>query len=170
MSAVMNKSASRRRRNKRVALLTAGLLLVGGGAAFAYWSVGGAGTGTAATGTTSNILPVQTTTVTDMHPGDTAQSLSGNFTNGDEGPVYVGTVTARIASVTMSAGPAAGTTAGTCDATDYTLAGAVMPVNAEVQVGFKQGAWTGATIKFNDKPTNQDACKGAIVNLAYTIG
>ncbi len=165
MSTVLNTGASRRSRTKRVALVTAGLLLVGGGAAFAYWTVGGAGTGTAATGTTSNILPVQTTTVTDMRPGDSAQSLDGNFTNGDDGPVYVGTVTASIASVTMAAGAADGT----CDATDYTLAGAAMTVDAEVPVGFRQGAWTGATIKFNDKATNQDACKGATVNLAYTI-
>lgn len=165
MSTVSNNEISRRGRTKRVAWATTALLLVGGGVAFAFWTAGGAGTGTAATGTTSPILPVQTSIVTDMHPGDTAQPLSGNFTNGDDGPVYVGTVTASIASVTM----AAGAEAGTCDASDYTLAGAAMAVDAEVPVGFRQGAWTGATIKFNDKPTNQDACKGAIVNLAYTI-
>ncbi|MDO5753418.1 hypothetical protein [Arthrobacter sp.] len=171
MSAVQNENAPKSGRSKKILWLTAGLVLVGGGAAFAYWTVGGAGTGSAATGTTSNILPVQTTTVTDMHPGDTAQALSGNFTNGDEGPVYVGTVTASISSVIKAApgisGPAP---TGTCDASDYTLDGAVMTVDAEVPVGFKQGSWSGATIKFNDKPTNQDACKGAIVNLAYTIG
>jgi len=45
-----------------------------------------------------------------------------------------------------------------------------MTVNAEVASGTGVGAWTGATIKFNDKAgTNQDACKGATVNLAYTV-
>lgn len=166
MSTAMNKNVSKRGRTKKIAWVTAGLLLVGGGVAFAYWTVGGSGTGTAATGTTSNILPVQTSVVSDMRPGDTAQALSGNFTNGDDGPVYVGTVTASISSVTIAAGAAAGT----CDASDYTLAGTVMPVNAEVPVGFRQGAWTGATVQFNDKASNQDACKGAIVNFAYTIG
>ena len=167
MSAVQNENAPKSGRTKKILWLTAGLMLVGGGVAFAYWTVGGSGTGTAATGTTSNILPVQTSTVTDMHPGDTAQTLTGNFTNGDEGPVYVGTVTASIDSITLAASAAPGT----CDATDYILANAVMNVDAEVPVGFRQGAWSGATIKFNDKPTtNQDACKGAIVNLAYTIG
>jgi len=55
-----------------------------------------------------------------------------------------------------------------CDATDYTLAGAAMAKNAEVPAD-DTGTWTGATIKFNNKATNQDACKGATVNLAYTV-
>jgi hypothetical protein len=29
--------------------------------------------------------------------------------------------------------------------------------------------WGGATIQFNNKVTNQDACKLATVNLAYAI-
>ncbi len=45
-----------------------------------------------------------------------------------------------------------------------------MNVDAEVPAGTSQGSWSGATIKFNNKATNQDACKGATVNLAYTIG
>lgn len=165
MSTVLKKIAATSRRKKTVALVTAALLAVGGGVAIAYWTVGGSGTGTAATGTTSNILPVQTSVVTDMHPGDEPQPLSGTFTNSDEGPVYVGTVTASIASVNK----ANGAPDGTCDATDYTLVGAAMTVDAEVPVGFRQGTWTGATIQFNDKTTNQDACKGATVNLTYTI-
>jgi hypothetical protein len=134
--------------------------------AYAYWTVLGSGTGsgTAATGT-SNLTVVQTTVLTPMYPGDTAQTLSGNFTNPNPGPVYVSTVTASISSVTK----ATGAPSGTCDATDYTLANATMTVNAEVAAGTAKGAWTGATIHFNDKVTNQDACKGATVNLAYSI-
>jgi hypothetical protein len=64
---------------------------------------------------------------------------------------------------------ATGAPAGTCDATDFTLANAAMTVNAEVPVGSGQGSWTGATIKFNNKATDQDACKGATVSLAYAI-
>jgi hypothetical protein len=44
-----------------------------------------------------------------------------------------------------------------------------MTVNAEVASGNAKGSWTGATIKFNNKASNQDQCKGATVNLAYTI-
>ena len=44
-----------------------------------------------------------------------------------------------------------------------------MTVNAEIAAGTGKGLFTGATIKFNNKATNQDACKGAPVNLAYAI-
>ena len=128
--------------------------------------MGGAGTGTAATGTVANVTVVQTSVVSGMAPGDSAQALSGNFTNPNAGPVYVGTVTASISSVTK----AGGAPAGTCDASDYTLANAVMTVNTEVPAGTAQGSWSGASIKFNNKASNQDACKGATVNLAYTVG
>ena len=100
-----------------------------------------------------------------MSPGDTAQTLSGTFTNTNSGPVYVTSVVASISSVTK----AGGAPAGTCDATDYTLANATMAVGAEVPAGTGVGSWSGATIKFNDKVTNQDACKGATVNRAYVI-
>ena len=79
--------------------------------------------------------------------------------------VQTSTVTASISSVTK----AAGAPAGTCDATDYALAGATMTVGHEVAAGSGVDAWTGATLKFNNKATAQDACKGATVNLAYTI-
>ncbi len=147
-------------------VLSAAIVLAGGGAAYAYWTAGGSGTGTAATAAaTTGVTVVQTSTVSAMKPGDTAQTLAGNFTNTNGGPVYVTSVTASIASVTK----AGGAVAGTCDATDYTLANAVMTVGAEVPNGTAQGAWTGATVKFNNKATNQDQCKGATVNLAYTV-
>jgi len=100
-----------------------------------------------------------------MYPGDSAQTISGNFDNPNPGPSYVSTVTASISSVTK----ATGAPAGTCDATDFTLASAAMTVGAEIPVGSPVGAFTGATIKFNNKTVNQDACKGATVNLAYAI-
>ena len=135
-------------------------------AAIAYWTAGGAGTGSAATGAGfTPLTAVQTSTVSNMFPGDTAQTLTGNFTNPNAGPAYVATVTASIVSVTKATGAAPGT----CDATDYTLANAAMTVNAEVLAGTARGAWTGATIKFFNKSTNQDQCKGATVNLAYAI-
>ncbi len=152
---------------KTTAIIVAAVtVLAGGGAAFAYWTAGGSGTGSASTtAATSGLTAVQTSTVTAMQPGDSAQTLSGNFTNPNSSPIYVSTVTASIASVTK----AGGAVAGTCDASDYTLANATMTVNAEVAAGSAKGAWTGATIKFNNKATSQDQCKGATVNLAYAI-
>jgi hypothetical protein len=145
-----------------VALLA---LLAFSGVALAYWSASGAGTGTAqaAAGTTPVVVN-QTTVLTAMYPGDTAQTIGGNFNNPNSGPVYVTTVTASIASVTKAGIPAVG-----CDATDFTLSPAVATVNAEITAGNNQGAWTGPKIKFNDKVTNQDACKGVTVNLGYSV-
>jgi hypothetical protein len=138
------------------------LLAIGGGA-YAYWTVSGSGTGSASTGTVAGSITVhQTSTVTNLRPGGTAQALSGNFDNSDASPVYVTSVTVSIASVTTVP------TGGACSASDYTLTGATMAVGAEIPAGSAQGHWTGATIAFNDKPAaNQDTCKGATVNLAY---
>jgi hypothetical protein len=136
-------------------------------AALAYWTAGGSGSGSAsAAGAQSALTANQTTTLTAMYPGDSAQTITGNFDNPNSGPVYVSTVTVSIASVTK----ASGAPAGTCDATDFTLASAAMTVNAEIPTGSAKGSWTGATLKFNDKTaTNQDACKGATVSLSYAI-
>ena len=160
----MRKNSKR----KIAATIAITAILVGGGgaAAIAYWSSGGSGIGSATTGTNSGVTAVQTSTVASIVPGLAAQTLAGNFTNPNTSPTYVTSVTASIASVTK----AVGAPAGTCDSTDYTLASATMTVGAEVATGAAKGAWTGATIAFNDKvAVNQDACKGATVNLAYAV-
>lgn len=161
-----SRRAPRSARSRRAAgVLTAALFLVGGGAAYAYWTVSGAGSGSVTTADVDSVTINQTSTVTDLAPGVAAQTLSGDFDNPNDGPVYITSVTVSIDSVTK----AAGAPAGTCDASDYTLTGATVPVGTEVASGDGKGAWTGATIAFNNKPTtNQDACKGATVNLSYT--
>ena len=134
------------------------VLLVGGGAAFAYWTNTGAGTGDAATGTNVPVVVNQTSTITGMAPGIAAQTLSGNFDNPNAGPVYVASVSATVT----------GTDKAGCTAADYTVAGTAT-VGAQVAAGTGQGSWSGLTIQFNNK-TNaiQDACKNAVVNIAYT--
>jgi hypothetical protein len=142
------------------------LLLAIGGGAYAYWTLSGSGTGSATTGTVSGSITVHQTgpAITNLRPGGTAQILSGNFDNSDASPVYVTSVTVSIASVTK----AVGAPSGTCDNTDYTLTGATMAVGVEIPAGLAKGAWTGATIAFNDKAAvNQNACQGATVNLSY---
>jgi hypothetical protein len=62
-----------------------------------------------------------------------------------------------------------GAPSGSCGTGDYTLTGATMTVGAEVPSGSAKGAWTGATIAFNDTGSLQDACKGATVAITYTI-
>lgn len=154
-----------RRKKKIVAVVAGAAVLAGGGVAYAYWTAGGSGTGSAATGTSTPITANQTSVITGMRPGDSAQTLSGNFTNTNGGPVYVTSVTASLGAVTK----AIGAVAGTCDATDYTLATPVATVGHEVANGTGVDAWTGPTIKFNNKATNQDQCKGASIAINYTV-
>lgn len=151
---------------KRAGAVIAVAVVAVAGAAYAYWTAGGSGTGSASAASAQTPLTVnQTTTLVPMYPGDSPQTISGNFNNPNSGPIRVGTVTASIGSVTK----AGGAPAGTCDATDFTLASAAMSVDAEVAAGNGVGAFTGATIRFNNKASNQDACKGATVNLAYSV-
>jgi hypothetical protein len=153
-----------KRRATKVVALAAVIVLAGGAAAFAWWTAGGSGTGSATTGAASAVTVVQTSAVTGLAPGVSAQTLSGTFNNPNSGPVYVGTVTVSIASVTK----AVGAPAGTCDNTDYTLSSNPLAYDAEVLAN-DTSAWTGPAIAFNNKASNQDACKGATVNLAYSV-
>lgn len=61
---------------------------------------------------------------TAFYPGDSAQTISGTVTNNAANSAYVNTVTVSISGVTGGAG--------SCDATDYTLADPVMTVAADV--------------------------------------
>lgn len=145
-------------RVRAIIVATVAVLLMGAGAAFAYWTIGGDGTGAADTGTNAAIVVNQTSTVTGLAPGLPAQPLSGNFDNPNAGPVFVAAVTVVVT----------GTDQVGCDATDYTIAGTA-PVEAQVPAGNAVGAWSGLTIQFNNKAgTNQNACMNATVHIAYT--
>ncbi len=151
-------------KRRSVGLAVASVLILSAGA-YAYWTAGGSGSGSAAAGTTTPLTVNQTTSLTAMYPGDTAQTISGTFDNGNSGSIHVTTVTAAISGVVKDAGAVAGP----CTAADFTLANAAMTVNADVAAGSSVGAWTGATIKFNNTGANQDGCKLATVSLSYTI-
>ncbi len=152
-------------RKKTVTIAAAALIVaVGTGTAYAFWTAGGTGTGAAPTGTSSPLTVNDTTTLTAMFPGDSAQTLTGDFDNTSSGPIHVASVTVSISGVTKAVGAV-----GACTAADYALTGTTMTVNANVPVGAGQGAWEGATIQFNNTSANQDGCQGATVNLAYTV-
>jgi hypothetical protein len=153
------------------------VLVVGSGVAYAFWTAGGSGSGNAnaAAGTTPVTAYQTGPALLPMYPGDSPQTISGDFTNTNSGPVYVTSVTASIASVSKAGVPAVG-----CDATDFTLnnlgsTGPTAAVGAQIPVGsatIHTGAWTGITIQFNNKSGltgNQDACKGVTVNLSYSV-
>lgn len=158
------------KKSKKILAAAAIIGLAGGGVAYSYWTNSGTGPGTATTGTNVPITLVQTSTaITNMAPGVAAQALSGTFNNTNAGPVFIKTV---VATVTGTEKPV-GTPNPGCTATDYTIAGtsvvqgAVAGVGAQVPVG-SAGTWSGLTIAFNSTANNQDACKGAVVTIAYT--
>lgn len=152
----------RRLTKKTITVLTAAtLVLAGAGAAYAYWTNTGAGTGTATSGTNAAVT-VNQTAVTGLYPGQSAQTLSGTFTNPNAGPTYVAAVTATGYTI-----DAAHVTAGcTVGGGNYTLGGTAT-VGADIPAGTNQGSWTGLTITMNNLGTNQDFCKGAIVTITY---
>lgn len=100
--------------------------------------------------------------MTGMAPGIAPVAITGIVTNDGTGSTFVAAVTVSIASVTKN--PAAGP--GTCDASDYVLLGVAMPVGLTLAQG-ESADFTGAQIGFNDTTTNQDACRGSVVNLHY---
>lgn len=140
--------------------MSAVLLFAFAGVAYAYWTNTGSGTGTAATGTNVPVTVNQTTVITPMYPGQTAQTLAGTFTNTNPGPTYVTAVTAT--GYTIDSGHAGCTIV----QGNYTLGGTAT-VGANVLTGASVGAWSGLTITMNNLVTNQDACKGATVTITY---
>lgn len=156
-----------RRRRRRALVATWALVVAGGtGVAYSYWTSDGTGTGTAATKTSQLAITVtQTSVVADLRPGGPAVTLEGTIDNpASNGDVHVDDLLVSIDSVVdgLSA-PIVG-----CDATDYTLSAASVTLNIDVAEGTSE-SWTGPTISFNNKAgVNQDACKDATVNLAYS--
>jgi hypothetical protein len=149
---------------KRLAgfFLASFVTLAGAGAAFAYWTAGGTGNGTAATGTTTNVTVNQTTTVAGLYPGDTI-ALAGTFTNTNAGSVYVTAVTASIGTFDI---PGTGG-APDCTNADFTISGTA-PVGAEIAHG-TGGSWSGLSINMLDTALNQNTCKSlTTIPISYT--
>jgi hypothetical protein len=150
-------------KRKVAATIAITAILVGGGgaAAIAYWSAGGTGTGSATTGTSSSITVNETAPIGNLTPGGTTVALSGTFTNLNSGPVTITSVTATITGTSVSG----------CLASDYSLSNAgvaTVPSGAtSVLSGTNVGAWSGLTLSMANTALNQNACKGATVNISY---
>ncbi|HWD82463.1 MAG TPA: hypothetical protein VG497_26370 [Kribbella sp.] len=146
-------------RKKKIIIAAAATLVIGAGSAFAYWSTTGTGNGSGATSAGASDLTItQTSTIANMFPGDSPQTIGGTVKNNATNSAYVNDVTVSIASVTAT---------GTCSASDYTLTTPVMHIGQELAAGATV-SFSGAKIQFNNKTdANQDGCKGATVNLSY---
>ncbi len=159
------KSSSRKK--KSAAFVAAGVIgLATAGGAYAYWTSLGGGTGTATTRAgASNVFLVTGGSATAMYPGDSAQTITATVKN-------TGTENYKIQAVKAYVT----TNKADCDGTDYKLNGAVAPVSEATAaslgvtpVDLAPAATTTVdyTLQFNNKTTNQDACKGATVTINY---
>jgi hypothetical protein len=131
-------------------------LALASGVAFAYWTSSGSSTGPAAAGTTSSVTIAQTGTITGLYPGGPAQTIAIDITNPNAGAVTLAGVTATVS----------GTSDPGCTALDFAISGPVY--GGGVIAGGAITPASGATISMlNRTAVNQDACKGATINLAF---
>jgi hypothetical protein len=134
-----------------------------GGVAWAYWTQGGSGSGSAAVGTSSAITVNQTGSPSGLYPGGPATALAGTFTNTNAAAVNISSVTAAVhafASHTLDA------TKPDCTQADFAIAG-TSGANT-VPSGTTVGAWSGLTVRMLDNGLNQDNCKGVAITIDYT--
>ena len=113
---------------------------------------------------TPTLVVTQSSNVTDMGPGLATIPIAGIVTNGGSQGTFVTEVVVRIAFVSK----APDAPVGVCKPSDYVLesprmaVAAIVPPDAAVE-------FHGAGVGFSDRAINQDACKGAIVHLAYDV-
>lgn len=161
----MNKHKNRKRSLIVLALLLVGAVTAVGG--YAYWTSSGSGTGSATADTTVTLRVNQTSTLGLLYPGGPAQALSGNFDNANAAAVTIASVTAIVSSVTPLAGSTfAGNGKPDCTVGDFTIGGTA--AGSTVPAGSGVGSWSGLTIQLRNTAANQDNCKGATANIAYT--
>jgi len=147
-----------RHRRGRTAALAVALLLLSAGL-----SAGRPGESSAEpTDASSCITITQTSPLIGLAPGIAPAAITGQITNHWADTIFVTTVTVSIASVTK----APGARDGSCDTSDFLLAQPDMPVGVTIAPG-GTADFTGASIGFNNKSVNQDACQGATVELHY---
>lgn len=161
-------------RSKLVVGATVAALAVGSStAAYAFFSTSGTGNGSSSTtGGVSGGLTFVGSPSAALFPGDNPAPINGTVTNSSTTQsAYVAAVHAYLTVVKATGAPA-----GTCDATDYLLAGSATAASPATEVAatftatdLTAGASAPFTIalKFNDKTTNQDSCKGATVTINY---
>jgi hypothetical protein len=150
-------------KKRAVAVLTAILAISVGVAAYAYWT--GGGTNTQSVATDNGLKPVKavvTSGLTGLRPGNVV-NVAGDFDN-----------TANLESVAHVAGLTAaitGTDKPGCDKTWYSVAQQPSVDTPDVPHGAEGGAWSGLQVSMSDlATTNQDACKGANLQLTFTVG
>lgn len=157
-------SRAMRLKQKAVVVYAFFLVVAISGIAFAFWTAGGAGSGTASAGTTANVTVNQTGSPTGLFPGATT-ALSGDFDNPNSGSVYVTAVTASVTPFSVQGDG----TKPACTQADFSISGTAN-VGTEIVPGSGVGTWSGLSLTMIDAATNQDNCKTITVAITYAAG
>jgi LPXTG-motif cell wall-anchored protein len=153
--------ASRRRRTRAAALV---MILSMVGAAFAISPEPPATAETSNCETTETSLTVvQTSTMNGLAPGRAPVAITGRVVNNSTDSTYLTAVEVEITSVSTRPG----SRPGPCDVSDFYLLNTRMLVERTLGPG-GSSPFTGASIGFRNKSTNQDACQRAVIHLLYT--
>ena len=150
------------RSKKRTAIILATILTLGGaGVAFAYWTAGGSGAGTATTGESTNFEITSEPAVGDIAPGNAGQTVDFTVTNPADSPQYLTSVTVAIAT-----GPdTPWVPDATCLLADYTAEVTTAPAYGDIAAG---GSVTGTvTVTLDNTTIDQDDCQGQSVPLFF---
>jgi hypothetical protein len=111
----------------------------------------------------NSLTITQTSTMEGLAPGIAPAEITGLVVNNGADTTFITAIVVEIVAVIAESG----TSSGSCDATDYALLDPRMPVNRTLGPGGST-SFTGASIGFNDKSTNQDACQRATIQLRYS--
>jgi hypothetical protein len=154
------------KKQKLAAVGTAAVVgVVGAGAAYAYWTTSGSGQGAATTGAETPVIIEQTGSILGLSPGGKAKPIDFTIRNpGGAGAQYVSAIRVSMDSVSKDGvTPAVG-----CSVADFELV-QPGPINLAIPAGGGRTdvPTSGATLTMKDTGLNQDACKGAAVNLSF---
>jgi len=120
------------------------------------------GQGADGQGSDHSLTITQTSIIEGLAPDQRPQDITGRVLNRADDDTYVVAVDVSISSVVKAPGAASGT----CDSSDYIMLNPRMPIGQALGP-FASVDFSGASIGFKDAATNQDACKGATVNLLF---
>ena len=152
------------RRSRRVtgAAVMLALLVVGGGTVVGPATPAQAAASDCVTTADNSLTVTQTSVMEGLAPGVAPADITGLIVNNGPDGTRIAAVDVVIVAV-QPGGP------GTCDASDYLLLDARMPVAQQSIAPGGSTTFAGAAIGFRDKAIDQNACQNATILLRYTV-
>jgi hypothetical protein len=136
--------------------------LAAAGVAIAYFTSSGAGTGTAAVGSSSSVT-LHATISSNLYPGSSSP-VTFTVDNPSSGSQRVGAIT--LSSISVDSGHSGCSTAISGGNPDFSMP--AVTVNKVFEPGNGQSVTPSGTLTMNDTGVNQDACQGATLTLNLT--